>query len=113
MWSGKEVATITPNDHKVHWKTIQIEAVAGENTLRFEGAGKNDGLGLTIDNVKVVKVGTSKNIAVNGGFQRPNVKRSWKIVDQIPGWKGKGIEIGFGQIYNKGWRSQVIELEGR
>ena len=112
-WNGKEVASVVPGDHKVHWKNIQVDSVAGENTLRFEGAGESDGFGLTIDNVRLVKTGTTKNIVVNGDFQKPNVGRSWKIVDEIPGWKGKGIEVGSGRIYNSGWKTQVIELDGK
>ena len=57
-----------PTDYKVHKKTIKLDAVAGENALKFQEAGKIDGLGLTIDNVRLVKTGTTKNIVVNGGF---------------------------------------------
>ena len=41
--------------------------------------------------------------------------KSWKIFNNIPGWDGKGIEVGNGNIYiNRkcGWNSQVVELDG-
>ena len=42
------------------------------NVLKFEGAGKKDGFGLTIDNVKLHQDGSTKNIVINGGFEEPN-----------------------------------------
>ena len=86
--------------------------IPGKNTLKFEGTGKQDSYGLTIDNVQLVEEGTSKNIVVNGGFEKPDLGKGWKVFDEIPGWKGKGIEVGFGQIYNSRWNSQVVELDG-
>ena len=49
---------------------------------------------------------------MNGDFEKPDVKKGWTVKDEIPGWKGKGIEIGYGTIYNQGWNSQVVELDG-
>ena len=49
---------------------------------------------------------------MNGDFEKPDVKKGWTVKDEIPGWKGKGIEIGYGQIYNKNWNSQIVELDG-
>jgi hypothetical protein len=112
MWNGENVVHIIPVDHKVHRKTQQVEVVAGENILRFEGDGKEDSYGLTIDNVKLIKDGTEDNIVVNGGFEQPNLDGKWKVFDEIPGWKGKGIEVGRGTIYNAAWTSQVAELDG-
>ena len=80
--------------------------------LKFQGTGCSDGYGLTIDNVQLVRYGTKKNIVVNGGFQKPCVGRGWKIFNDIPGWWGKGFEIGSGHLYNCGWKSQVVELDG-
>ena len=36
--------------------------------LEIKGKGKADSFGLTIDNVKLVKDGSNKNLVVNGGF---------------------------------------------
>ena len=56
---------------------------------------------------------TKVDIIVNGGFEQPDMKKKWKIMDKIPGWEGKDIEVGWGKIYNKGWNSQVVELDGK
>ena len=112
FWNGKKVFHVTPNNYRVHKKTIEVEAVIGTNSLKFEGEGKEDSYGLTIDNVKVIKVMNNKNVAVNGDFEKPDINKKWKVFDSIPGWKGKGIEIGWGKIYNKKWNSQVVELDG-
>jgi len=81
--------------------------------LRFEGSGKKDGLGLTIDNVKLLQEKSKEDIVVNGGFEQPDLNKKWKILDKIPGWEGKDIEVGWGKIYNSKWNSQVVELDGR
>ena len=60
----------------------------------------------------MVRYGTNTNIVVNGGFQAPGVGYSWGIFNNIPGWEGVGIELGWGKIYNHGWNSQVCELDG-
>ena len=112
FWNEKKVFHVTPNNYKVHKKTIEVEAVIGTNSLKFEGEGKEDSYGLTIDNVKVIKVTNNKDVAVNGDFEKPDINKKWKVFDSIPGWKGKGIEIGWGKIYNKKWNSQVVELDG-
>jgi hypothetical protein len=62
---------------------------------------------LTIDNVALVRVGTTVNIVVNGNFESPNFAGSWGIQTDIYGWKGFEIELGKGTIYNAGWNSQV------
>jgi hypothetical protein len=92
FWNGNEVANVVPVDHKRHVKTAQVEVQAGEeNVLRFEGSGEHDSFGLTIDNVKLTKVGSTENIVINGGFEQPDLKGKWKIFNEIPGWSGKGI----------------------
>ena len=83
------------------------------NVLKFEGAGKKDGFGLTIDNVKLHQDGSEKNIVINGGFEEPNQGERWTSLDKMPGWEGKDIEVGWGKIYNKKWKSQVVELDGK
>ena len=81
--------------------------------MKFQGAGCSDSYGLTIDNVRLVRYGTKVNIVVNGGFQRPNVGKGWKIFNDIPGWWGKGFEVGSSHLYNCRWgKTQVVELDG-
>ena len=113
LWNNVIIATIIPSDYNVHTYSIWVEVVGGENKLQIEGAGIKDRKGLTIDNVRLVRYGTNTNIVVNGGFQAPSVGYSWGIFNNIPGWEGVGIELGWGKIYNHGWSSQVCELDGR
>jgi len=89
-----------------------VTAVTGKNSLQIEGAGISDSYGLTIDNVQLVRVGCAQNIVVNGDFQNPYQAGGWHIFNNIPGWQGQGIEIGWGDIYNIDWNSQVLELDG-
>lgn len=79
--------------------------------LQIKGKGDVDGAGLTIDDVKLIKVGSSDNLVVNGGFENPPQNGLWKILDNIEGWKGVHIEIGNGKLYNSRWNSQVCELD--
>ena len=78
----------------------------------MRGEGISDTFGLNVDNVKLVRQGTSRNIVVNGGFEQPCTQGGWKYFNNIPGWKGDEIEIGAGKIYNSNWNSQVCELDG-
>jgi hypothetical protein len=58
-----------------------------------------------------VRVGTTDNLVVNGGFEDPVVSDpiGFKIYGApgIKGWTTDEIEIGLGSIYNPGWTSQV------
>ena len=113
LWNGREIYKVEPEDHKVHSVHLVVSSKHGENSLQVQGAGKSDSYGLTLDNFELIQEGTTENICVNGGFEKPNVKGKWGIFNGIAGWEGKGIEIGRGTIYNKGWNSQVLELDGK
>lgn len=106
------ILSIVPTDYSIQTVTLFVIVVAGRNKLQFEGAGISDSYGLGIDNVRFVRAGTTVNIAVNGDFELPNQYGSWGIFNDISGWRGVGIEIGFGTIYNLQWNSQVCELDG-
>lgn len=101
-----------PSDYSIHIFKVNVTAVIGQNSLQIEGAGISDSYGLTIDNVQLVRVGSAQNIVVNGDFQTPYQAGGWHIFNSIPGWQGLGIEIGWGDIYNIDWNSQVLELDG-
>ena len=53
--------------------TFDVPISANKIAYNFslEGAGKVDGLGLSIDNVKVYKKGTTENLIKNGDFEKP------------------------------------------
>ena len=112
LWNNKVVFSIVPGNHSFQPLSVVVYAQAGQNSLQIEGAGKSDSYGLIVDNVKLIRQGTTSNIVVNGGFEQPNVGFSWGIFNSIPGWSGVGIEVGYGTIYYNGWNSQVIELDG-
>jgi hypothetical protein len=87
-----------------------LTANVGQNSLQFIGAGISDSYGLLVDDVTLVRAGS--NIVLNGDFSSPNVHGSWGIFNDISGWKGTGIEIGFGpSAYGLG-TSQECELDG-
>ena len=112
FWNGKVIDHITPNDYKVHTFFLWVTVRVGENSLKFVGHGWSDCFGLTIDNVKLVRSGTTENICINPGFEYPNVDGKWNVFNDIPGWWGHGFEIGSGKIYNHRWNSQICELDG-
>lgn len=111
LWNDVIVASIVPSDYNIHTQTIVVYVKPGQNKLQIEGAGVLDSYGLTVDNVQLKRDGTNVNIVVNGNFEQPNVGLSWGLFNNIPGWEGVGIEIGWGNIYNARWNSQVAELD--
>jgi hypothetical protein len=101
-----------PGDYNVQTHEVWVYVNSGENKLQFEGTGADDSFGLSIDNVQLVRDATNTNIVVNGNFEQPATGSGWGIYNNIPGWEGHGIELGKGTIYNSGWGSQVLELDG-
>ncbi len=111
LWNNVIIKTIIPTDNIFHTFTIRVAAAVGKNSLQFVGAGISDSYGLLIDDVSLVRDGTTANIVVNGDFSSPNVHGSWGIFTDILGWKGIGIEIGHPSAYGIG-SSQQCELDG-
>ena len=113
FWNGHKIARIAPRNYRVNNYKIQVNVKDGVNMLKFAGAGCSDSYGLTIDNVKLIRFHTHNNIVVNGDFERPKLGwRKWRVFNDIPGWWGNGFEVGCGGLYNCGWKSQVVELDG-
>lgn len=52
-FNGKEIFAYTPADYNRHHHTFDVDGIAGENVLDFEGTGPSDGLGITLDNVSL------------------------------------------------------------
>ena len=67
-WNNVLIASLVPNDYNIHKLNQKVEAIVGTNTLRIEGAGYSDCFGLGIDNVQLIRVGSKKDIVINGGF---------------------------------------------
>ena len=111
-WQGKYIYKIAPRDYNVRTVSGWLRVNEGTNRLAFQGFGTSDSYGLTINNVQLIREGTSTNICVNGGFEQPYVGSGWKVYNQIPGWRGSGFEIGSGHHYNRQWKDQVCELDG-
>lgn len=65
----------------------------GKNSLSFVGTGVSDRVGLTIDNVRLVRNSSnSQNIVINGDFARPFFTTDYMIYNKfIPGWRGERI----------------------
>lgn len=84
--------------------------------MQFQGLGSSRSNGLSIDNVRLVRKGTnSRNLIVNGGFERPvlyGVSKTYDRIDGWEGWEGCPLEIGAGWLYNSRWRTQVAQLDG-
>ncbi len=112
VWNNVIILSIVPTDNVFHTYSVVVSAGVGKNTLQFAGAGTSDSYGLLIDDVSLVRLGTTQNIVVNGGFESPNTSGAWTIKSDILGWAGIGIEVGFGpNAYGIG-SSQLCELDG-
>lgn len=101
------------SDYLWHSVSLSVTIVPGRNSLQFVGAGISDSYGLLIDNVRLIRQGTTTNIVVNGDFSSPNVHGSWGLFTDISGWQGIGIEIGSYNAYGTdSGHHQVCELDG-
>lgn len=73
--NGNIIKAIIPNSLSVVSFSMPFDVPISANKIAYnfsmEGAGTVDGLGLTIDNVKVYKKGTTENLIKNGDFEKP------------------------------------------
>ena len=53
LWNKVHILNVISTDPDLHQFKFLAKAVQGSNTLLFIGAGKSDGLGMTVDNVNV------------------------------------------------------------
>jgi hypothetical protein len=65
-WNGKTFPLI-PTSRKVEKFRTEVIAVRGPNLLTISGQGE-DGEGLTVDNVKLIPVGSTTLSIKNGDF---------------------------------------------
>lgn len=68
LWNNVIIKTIMPNDYIFHTFSIKVASLVGKNSLQFVGAGTSDSYGLLIDDVSLVRDGTTANIVINGNF---------------------------------------------
>lgn len=82
------------------------------NILTFKGVGQPDGLGLTISNVKLIALGSSANMVLNGDFSMPAVSKDTQSVSFLPAWdiSTKTVTIGKAQHFNKWWPHSVKQV---
>jgi hypothetical protein len=113
LWDNIIIYSVVPSDYNWHSISLQVTVIPGKNSLQFEGAGVSDSYGLLIDNIQLIRQGTTTNIVVNGDFSAPNVHGSWGIFNDISGWHGTGIEVGSYNAYSiSSSYYQVCELDG-
>lgn len=58
-WNGYRINMMFPFDNNIHTFKKYVDVIEGENSLKFQGAGTSDSYGLTIDNVKLTREGTT------------------------------------------------------
>ncbi len=86
LWNGKSIKSLKPTDYKIHTTSWPVKAVIGKNYLQFRGEGISDTFGLTIDNVKLIRHGTTNSIVINGDFEQPSTNEGFQFFNSIPGW---------------------------
>jgi YD repeat-containing protein len=64
-WNGALVATITDSGTAIQTGNLELVAVAGSNTLSFKGIGATDGLGASLDNVRLFNRDGGSIVATN------------------------------------------------
>jgi hypothetical protein len=115
-WNGNQIASVIPTDYNKHTASWTVTGAAGNNVVTFTGTGTSDSYGVTITNVRLVQVGATNNLIVNGDFSQGHAAGAWKIYNnnQITGWTpNPEIEVGQGSVYSSQWSSGqwVSELD--
>lgn len=78
------------------------------NYLRFQGNGNQTLKGMSIDNVQLMKAGSTFNVLINGDFESPGRMWGLQLSQSIPGWFSDSlIKINHGNAYNNVFRSRV------
>lgn len=118
-FNGEKLYDEAPTDKKIYSKKFTVKANKGYNLIEFEGKGQSNRRGMTIDDVELycqpgLSINYDKNYVINGNFEDPDVKKSWKLFNDINGWDADHqIEIGRGTLYANQWGNdnQIAELD--
>lgn len=70
---------LIPTNYNITQYTLELQVDSGQNTLYIKAAGGIEAYGLTIDNVKLVRKGSTDNIIDNGDFEAPG-SGGWKSI---------------------------------
>ena len=62
VWNNQVIQKFAPKDYSINHLEMELPAIDGLNTLVLRGAGKVDGLGITVDNVELYQGGSSGNL---------------------------------------------------
>lgn len=66
-WNGAVLLNLSASvDKNIHTISYTVTAVAGTNVLQIIGAGKSDGIGMTVDNVILNKMESTQKSMVSG-----------------------------------------------
>lgn len=83
-WNKKLVGELIPTNYNIAHYTLQLQVDSGQNTLLIKAAGGIEAYGLTIDNVKLVRKGSTDNIIDNGDFEAPGANGWNSIIHDAP-----------------------------
>lgn len=114
-WNA-QVFQINPKDYEVHSLKVMLKPEQNKiNLLTFKGEGNADGFGLTVSNIKLITLGSSVNMVLNGDFSMPVVHGSQKV-SYLPGWDmgAPTVTIAEASFFNKWWphtTKQVLTLD--
>lgn len=93
IWNDQILTTILPNDYRKKTLSWVVTPIPDKiNILSVMGTGASDSYGLTIDNVRLIKLGQGHpNVVVNGDFESSGLTRDWTIASQAKGWYTKAM----------------------
>ena len=117
-WNGKTVFYVVPKDYRVHSVSKWVRARVGSNLIDFIAEGKSDGVGVTLDNIELIRTFSRNDkeyFIENGGFEKGHsLGKGWKVFSgNFKGWEECKVEVGYGKTYNNNWKvgTHVAELD--
>ena len=111
-WNHEKIATFQPTDYNIKSISGKVYAREGDNLLYLRGVGARDAKGLGVDNVRLVKDGSTQNLVSNGDFENPKLNfDSQGFNGGIPSWVCEYMEMGIGKSLNKRWPTQIFKLD--
>lgn len=102
-WNGTLLSTVTDGGSVMKTDTLEVTAIAGDNTLRFVGTGAEDNAGAALDNIRLFATSAGASSGASDDILRGGLGN-----DQLTGGGGDDR-----YLFNLGdGRDTIIESDG-